>query len=242
VSGPGNIRSARLAGYRRVTAAFALAAVVAAAFWLDLAGYLRLEWLQASLHQLRGFVAARPATASLGFFFLYMTLAALSIPGAALVLTLAAGAIFGLIWGSILVSFASTIGGTLACVISRYLLRDLAERRFPYAVERVNRGLRMSGAYYLFGLRLVPVFPFFVVNTVMGLTRMPLLTFYWVSQLGLLPVIVIFVNAGTRLAEIRDLRGILAPEVLLSLALLGVFPLVARKLWTILIGRRRVRD
>jgi uncharacterized membrane protein YdjX (TVP38/TMEM64 family) len=214
---------------RLILAALILAAV-AVVFLLDLDRFLSIEFLRTRLEELQRLVSSQFAVASLVFFVLYATLASLSVPGAALVFTLGGGALFGVAWGSVLVSFASSIGGTLACLLSRFLLREFVERKFPYAVERVNRGIREDGAYYLFGLRLVPVFPFFIVNLVMGLTRLPLRTFYWVSQLGMLPGTVIFVNAGTQLARIENPRDILAPDVAASLALLGLFPLVSKKI------------
>ncbi len=204
-------------------------AVAAAALWLDAGGFLSLGYLQARFAGLEALVSANFLTSSLVFFLLYTSLAALSLPGTALLCTLAGGALFGVAWGSVLVSFASSIGATLACLLSRFLLREFVERRFSYAVDKVNEGIGADGAYYLFGLRLVPIFPFFIINMVMGLTRLPLLTFYWVSQLGMLPGTVIFVNAGTQLAQIESARDILAPGVAGSLALLGVFPLVAKK-------------
>ncbi len=225
----------------RLILACLMLATLIAAYWLGLDRFLSLDYLRASLDGIQRLVAANFAATLLGFFALYVALTSLSVPGAALTMTLAAGALFGVLWGSLLVSFASAIGGTIACLISRFLLREFAERRFPFAVERVNRGLREDGAYYLFGLRLVPVFPYFVVNLVMGLTRMPLRTFYWVSQLGMLPAVVVFVNAGTQLAKIQEPRGILAPGVVVSLTLLGIFPVVARKAATAVLAWHRGR-
>jgi uncharacterized membrane protein YdjX (TVP38/TMEM64 family) len=207
----------------------ALLALVGVAWWLDAARFLELDFLRTSYAELQAAVRAMPLAASAVFFALYAGLAALNVPGTALVLTLAGGALFGLAWGTVLVSFASTAGATVGCLLSRFLLREFVERRFPYAVDRINEGIRRDGAYYLFGLRLVPIFPFFVINTVMGLTRLPLRTFYWVSQLGMLPGTVIFVNAGTQIARVRDPGDILSPEVAASLALLGLFPLAARR-------------
>jgi uncharacterized membrane protein YdjX (TVP38/TMEM64 family) len=207
----------------------ALLALVGVAWWLDAARFLEFDFLRTSYAELQAAVRATPLAASAAFFALYAGLAALNVPGTALVLTLAGGALFGLAWGTVLVSFASTAGATVGCLLSRFLLREFVERRFPYAVDRINEGIRRDGAYYLFGLRLVPIFPFFVINAVMGLTRLPLRTFYWVSQLGMLPGTVIFVNAGTQIARVRDPGDILSPEVAASLALLGLFPLAARK-------------
>jgi uncharacterized membrane protein YdjX (TVP38/TMEM64 family) len=154
---------------------------------------------------------------------------ALSLPGAAL-LTLAGGAVFGLLWGVVIVSFASSIGATLAFLISRFLLRDWVQQRFGQRLQAIDEGVKREGAFYLFTLRLVPVFPFFLVNLLSGLTGMKARTFYWVSQLGMLAGTVVYVNAGTQLAKIDSLSGILSPGLLGSFALLGVFPLLARKI------------
>ena len=153
----------------------------------------------------------------------------------------AGGALFGVFWGSVLVSFASSLGAVLACLLSRFLLREFVERKFPFAVERVNAGIRSDGAYYLFGLRLVPVFPFFVINLVMGLTRLPLQTFYWVSQASMLPGTLIYVNAGTQLAAIRSARDIVSPGLALSLALLGLFPWLAKRITNAIMAWHRSR-
>ena len=213
----------------RLLIVIALIALLGIAWWLDAARYLDLEFLRSSYVGLQAAVHAAPFRSSLVYFAAYAGLAALNVPGAALVLTLAGGALFGVVWGSVLASFASTLGATVGCFLSRFLLREFVERRFPYAAEKVNEGIRRDGAYYLFGLRLVPIFPYFVINAVMGLTRLRLRTFYWVSQAGMLPGTVIFVNAGTQVAQIRDPGDILAPDVAISLALLGIFPIVAKK-------------
>jgi uncharacterized membrane protein YdjX (TVP38/TMEM64 family) len=212
-----------------------------AAWLLDAGRYLSLDALRSSLLQLQAFVRGNPIGASLGFVAAYTVLASLNVPGAALTFTLGAGALFGTLWGSVLASIGSSIGATVGCALSRFLLQEFVERQFPAAVQRVNEGLRTDGAYYLFGLRLVPVFPFFVINLVMGLTRMPLRTFYWVSQAGMLPGTVVFVNAGTQLARIESPGDILTPGIALSLAALGVFPLVARRATNALLAWHRAR-
>jgi uncharacterized membrane protein YdjX (TVP38/TMEM64 family) len=214
----------------RLLVVILIVVAAAAALSLDAGRLLSLDYLQERYAALGALVESHRALSSLVFFLLYTVLAGLSVPGTALVFTLAAGALFGRAWGSVLVSFASSIGATLACALSRFLLQELIERHFPYAVDKVNEGIREDGAYYLFGLRLVPIFPFFIINAVMGVTRLPLRTFYWVSQVGMLPGTVVFVNAGTELAGIRSAGDILAPDVALSLALLGVFPLVAKRI------------
>jgi pyruvate/2-oxoglutarate dehydrogenase complex dihydrolipoamide dehydrogenase (E3) component/uncharacterized membrane protein YdjX (TVP38/TMEM64 family) len=196
---------------------------------LDLGRFLSLESLKGSQAQLQALLAERPLAVGGGFFALYVAATALSLPGATL-LTLAAGAVFGLGWGLVLVSFASSIGATLAFLAARFVLRDSMESRFRQRLAEVNRGVERDGAFYLFTLRLVPLVPFFVINLVMGLTRMRAWTFYWVSQLGMLAGTVVYVNAGTQLAQIESLRGILSPGLIASFVLLGVFPLLARKL------------
>jgi uncharacterized membrane protein YdjX (TVP38/TMEM64 family) len=163
------------------------------------------------------------------YFAIYVAVTALSLPGA-VVMTLAGGALFGLWTGLLVVSFASSIGATLACSVARFVLRDWVQAKFGDKLTAINKGIETEGSFYLFTLRLVPIFPFFVINLLMGLTRMPLRTFYWVSQLGMLAGTVVFVNAGKELAKIGSLSGILSPGLLISLAVLGVFPIAVKKL------------
>jgi uncharacterized membrane protein YdjX (TVP38/TMEM64 family) len=159
----------------------------------------------------------------------YIVATALSLPGAA-VLTLAGGATFGLVTGTVVVSFASTIGATLACLVSRFLLRDWVQDRFRERVGAINRGIEAEGSFYLFTLRLIPVFPFFVINLVMGLTKMRAWTFYWVSQAGMLAGTIVYVNAGRELGKLEGIEGILSPGLILSFVLLGIFPITIKKL------------
>ena len=207
-------------------------------FWLDLGRFLSLEALQAGQQELDAFVRENFLLALGGFFVVYVAVTALSIPGAA-VMTLAAGAVFGLVTGTLLVSFASSLGATLAFLLSRFLLQDYVESKFGPTAEKINKGVDAEGGYYLFTLRLVPLFPFFVINLAMGLTRMKTLTFYWVSQLGMLAGTVVYVNAGTQLARIENTGDILSPALIGSFVLLGIFPLLAKKALELL---RRVRD
>ncbi|MPM75767.1 hypothetical protein SDC9_122761 [bioreactor metagenome] len=165
------------------------------------------------------------------YFIIYVVATALSLPGAAL-LTLAGGAIFGLLWGTVIVSFASTLGATLAFLMSRFLLRDWVSQRFGQRLDAIDEGVKREGAFYLFTLRLVPVFPFFLINLLFGLTAMNARTFFWVSQIGMLAGTLVYVNAGTQLARLDSLSGILSPALLGSFALLGVFPLIARKFYS----------
>jgi pyruvate/2-oxoglutarate dehydrogenase complex dihydrolipoamide dehydrogenase (E3) component/uncharacterized membrane protein YdjX (TVP38/TMEM64 family) len=200
---------------------------VAAFFVFDLGHYLTLASLKARQAELAAFVAANPLAATAIFFLLYVAVTALSLPGAA-IMTLAAGAIFGLWEGTLIVSFASTIGAGLAFLSSRYLLRDWVKARFGGRVEAIDRGIAKDGAFYLLTLRLIPAFPFFLINLAMGLTAMRLVTFALVSQIGMLPGTIVYVNAGTQLAAIESLGGILSPALLGSFVLLGLFPLLAK--------------
>jgi pyruvate/2-oxoglutarate dehydrogenase complex dihydrolipoamide dehydrogenase (E3) component/uncharacterized membrane protein YdjX (TVP38/TMEM64 family) len=207
----------------------ALASVVGLYLALDLGQYLNLQTLKAQQQAIEAFRTDNPGLSVALYFSAYVVMAALSLPGAAL-LTLAGGAVFGLLWGVVIVSFASSIGATLAFLISRFLLRDWVQQRFGQRLQAIDEGVKREGAFYLFTLRLVPVFPFFLVNLLSGLTGMKARTFYWVSQLGMLAGTVVYVNAGTQLAKIDSLSGILSPGLLGSFALLGVFPLLARKI------------
>jgi pyruvate/2-oxoglutarate dehydrogenase complex dihydrolipoamide dehydrogenase (E3) component/uncharacterized membrane protein YdjX (TVP38/TMEM64 family) len=216
----------------------ALAAIVAAYFLFDLGQYLTLEGIKQAVGQWEAFYAENPVAVLAGFFAIYVAVTAASLPGAA-IMTLAAGALFGLVTGTILVSFASTLGATLAFLSARYVLRDTIEARFGERLKAINAGLKRDGAFYLFSLRMIPAFPFFVVNLVMGLTRIRIWTYVWVSQVGMLLGTAVYVNAGTQLARIDSLSGIVSPEVLVSFALLGIAPWLA-KLAVGIIKRRRV--
>ncbi len=216
-----------------------IAALVAAYLALDLGQYASLQYLKAQHATLHHRYQAHPVQMALAFFALYVAVTASSLPGAAL-LTLSAGAIFGLAAGTVVVSFASSLGATLAFLASRFLLRDMVQNRFGSRLNAVNRGVEREGAFYLFTLRLVPAFPFFVVNLAMGLTPIRTATFYLVSQAGMLAGTIVYVNAGTQLAAIQSLSGILSPSLILSFSLLGVFPLLAKKLLDVLkAGRQR---
>ena len=211
----------------RILLLLLIVAAVAAFFVFDLGAYLTLASLKARQAELAAFVAANPLAAVAAFFLLYVAVTALSLPGAA-ILTLAAGAIFGLWEGILIVSFASTIGASLAFLSSRYLLRDWVKARFGGRVEAIDRGIAKDGAFYLLTLRLIPAFPFFLINLAMGLTAMRPVTFALVSQVGMLPGTIVYVNAGTQLAAIDSLGGILSPALLGSFVLLGLFPLLAK--------------
>jgi len=198
-------------------------------FAFDLNHLLTLENVKAHQAEFLQWRDRSPFLVSLLFFLLYVVVTGLSLPGAA-IMTLAAGALFGLAWGFVIVSFASTIGATLAFLVSRYLLRDCVQKRFGDRLQPINRGIEREGSFFLFTLRLVPVFPFFLINILMGLTPLKTFTFYWVSQLGMLAGTMVYVNAGTQLAKIEGLSGILSPGLLFSFVLLGIFPLLAKKI------------
>lgn len=201
---------------------------LAAAFWFfDLGHWLRLETLKARQTELLALYDARPLTVIAVYMAVYVTVTALSLPGA-VILTLAGGALFGLWTGLVVVSLASTAGATLAFLAARYLLRDSVSRRFGARLDEVHRGMDRNGAFYLFTLRLVPLVPFFVINLVMGLTKMPARRYAWVSQLGMLPGTLVYVNAGTALGGLQSLSGIVSPQLLGAFALLAVFPWIAR--------------
>ena len=214
---------------RRVWFVLVLAALVASFFALDLGQYLNLAALKSRQAELEAWRAGQPLVAGLLFFAGYVAVTALSLPGAA-AMTLAAGAIFGLGWGLLIVSFASSIGATAAFLASRWLLGGWVQSRYGSRLAALNAGIAREGGFYLFTLRLVPVVPFFVINLAMGLTPIRPLTFYWVSQLGMLAGTLVYVNAGTQLARIESLSGIVSPGLLGSLLLLGIFPLVAKKI------------
>ena len=204
-----------------------LLGAIAAFFIFDLGDYLTLANLKARQGELAALVTQRPLLAIGGFFLLYVAVTAFSLPGAA-IMTLAAGAIFGLLLGTLIVSFASAIGASLAFLSSRYLLRDWVQARFGKRVKAIDRGIETGGAFYLLTLRLIPAFPFFLINLAMGLTRMRLPTFYLVSQVGMLAGTIVYVNAGTQLAQIESTSDILSPALIGSFVLLGLFPLLAK--------------
>lgn len=218
-----------------------IAALVVAFFAFDLGQYFSLDYLKSQQAALDQLYSERPFMMLAGFFLIYVAVAALSLPGAA-ILTLAGGALFGFFTGLVVVSFASTIGATLAFLVARYLLRGTVESKFGDKLGAFNDNIERDGAFYLFTVRLVPVFPFFLVNLVMGLTRIKTGVFYIVSQVGMLLGTAVFVNAGTQLAQIDSLSGIASPALLFSFALLGIFPLVAKKILDVIKARKVYAD
>lgn len=216
----------------------AVLAAVTAFFALDLGRFFSLDYLKARHDALAALYAAQPWAMRGAYFAVYVAVASLSLPGAA-ILTLAGGGIFGWAWGLLLVSFASSIGATVSFLTARFILRDSVQARFGTRLGELNKGMARDGAMYLLSLRLIPVVPFFVVNLLMGLTTLRARTFYAVSQLGMLPGTAVYVNAGTQLAAITTLHDIASPGLLGALALLGLFPLVARGVLNA-IARRKV--
>jgi len=212
-------------------------ALVVGFFAFDLGRFLSLAYIKAAQADFAALYAARPLMVAGLFFLAYVAVTALSLPGAA-IMTLLAGAIFGLLVGTVLASFASSIGATLAMLASRYVLRDGVKAKFGARLTDIDKGIEREGAFYLFTLRLVPLFPFFVINLLMGLTKMKAGAFYWVSQLGMFAGTLVYVNAGTQLAKIDSLAGIVSPGLLASFVLLGLFPLIAKKIVDAVKARR----
>ena len=217
--------------------AMVLSAGAIAFFVLDLGRYFSLEYIQSAQAGFASMYEARPLVVLGVFFLAYVAVAALSLPGAG-VMTLLAGAVFGLVVATVLVSFASSIGALLAMLMARYVLRASIQSRFGERLAEIDRGIEREGPFYLFTLRLVPLFPFFLINLLMGLTAIKARTFYWVSQLGMLAGTVVYVLAGTQLATIRSARDIVSPGLALALVLLGVFPLLAKRLIDTIKARR----
>ena len=214
----------------KILALIVLVAVIAGGvIYFDLTSYMNLETLKSKQRELSQYIEDNLLMSSVYYFAAYTIATAVSIPGA-LILTLAGGALFGLLHGLILVSFASTCGATLAFLASRFFLKEMIQSKFSSSLKSVNEGIQKEGGFYLFTLRLVPLFPFFLINLVMGLTPMKAFTFFWISQLGMLPGTFVYVNAGTQISKIDSLQGILSPTLWLSFALLGIFPIVAKKI------------
>jgi uncharacterized membrane protein YdjX (TVP38/TMEM64 family) len=198
-------------------------------FAFDLGRFLTLASLQEQKQHLLSLYDTQPVVTAGLYVLAYILMAALSLPGA-LIMTLAGGAMFGVSLGTVLVSVASTTGATLAFLASRYLMGRSIQTRFADKLTTINEGVQKEGAFYLFSLRLIPVFPFFMVNLVMGLTPIPVRTFFWVSQLGMLPGTIVYVNAGTQLSQLQSLKGVLSPTLLLSFAAIGLLPVLSKKL------------
>ena len=214
---------------KQISTVFVIAACLGVVFYLDLGQYLSLEYIKERQASFSEFYKENTLLAISLYMTVYIITAALSLPGA-VILTLLGGALFGLLVGTILVSFASSLGATLSFLVSRLLLRDWVQNKFGSYLKSFNDGFEKDGGFYLFTLRLIPAIPFFVINLVMGLTSMKATTFYWVSQIGMLSGTIVFINAGMQLAQIESLNGIFSPDIIFSFVLLGIFPLFAKKL------------
>jgi uncharacterized membrane protein YdjX (TVP38/TMEM64 family) len=213
---------------KKVAVALIAVTIVLLFILFDLNRYFTLSYIKASQEKFALLYADHPVLVIGCYMTLYVLITSVSLPGAA-VLTLLGGALFGLWIGTLVVSFASTIGATVACFVARFLLRDWVQKKLGDKIAPVNTGIEKEGAFYLFTLRLIPIFPFWAINLVMGLTKIPLLTFYWVSQVGMLAGTIVYINAGNQLAKINSLSGILSPGLIVSFVLLGIFPITVKK-------------
>ncbi len=212
----------------RIQLLLGMTALIVAFFYFDLQHFLTLSSLKSQQTIISNYCNTHPVMAIAIYALFYIAVTGLSLPGAT-ILTLAGGALFGLYWGTLIVSFASSIGATLAFLAARFLFRDVVHNKFGDRLNTIEEGIARDGAYYLFTLRLVPLFPFFVINLLMGITQLKTITFYWVSQAGMLAGTLVYVNAGTQLAKLESLSGVLSPILLGSFVLLGLFPLIAKK-------------
>ncbi len=223
---------------KKIVILIVIAALIVAVKIFHLDHYLTLSYLKGSLDKLKALYENHRLMVIAGYFIVYVLTTSLSLPGAS-PLGIAGGALFGFWTATIVVSFASSIGATIACFVSRFLLRDWIQNRFSDKIAKVNEGIEKEGAFYLFTMRLIPVFPFWMINLVMGLTKMSLFKFYWVSQIGMLAGTMVYVNAGKELAKIESIKGILSPSLIISFALIGIFPIMVKKV--IALYRSRMR-
>lgn len=223
---------------RKAAIAVVLVALVVAFKLLGLGDFFTLSYIKDSQARFTELYAQYPAAVICSYMAMYIIITSLSIPAGA-VMTIAGGALFGFITGTVAVSFASTIGATAACAVSRFILRDWVQVLLGGRVEAVNRGIEKEGALYLFSMRLIPVIPFWAINLVMGLTKMPLMRFFWVSQIGMLAGTMVYVNAGRELAKIESLSvgEILSARLIVAFVLLGIFPIIAKRLMALMKGR-----
>jgi len=203
--------------------------VIGLFFALDLGQYLNLAYIKSKQEVINSYYSLNPIRTGLIFFISYILITGVSLPGAS-IMTLIGGAIFGVSWGTILVSFGSTLGATMAFLVVRYLFHDSIQKRYSKQLEPINKGIEKEGGFYLFTIRLVPAFPFFIINALMALTPIKTIHFALVSQIGMFPATIVYVNAGTQLAKIESLGDILSTELIISFVLLGIFPLLAKKI------------
>lgn len=220
---------------RVIIAAFIIVSILLFVIF-DLHSYLTLTYIKGSADKFYAFYSGNRIITITAYFMFYIIITALSLPGAA-VMTLAGGAIFGFFITLVTVSFASAIGATIACFVSRYILREWVEESFGDKLDMINEGMAKEGIFYLLMLRLIPVFPFFLINLLMGLTRIRLWTFYWVSQAGMLLGTAVYANAGKELGKIDSMSGIFSPGVIISFTILGIFPLAVKKFISFLKAR-----
>jgi uncharacterized membrane protein YdjX (TVP38/TMEM64 family) len=206
-----------------------IAISIAAFFYYDAGQYLSLEYIKNTQNQLLTYYNNSPFIVILVFFLFYVVVTALSLPGAT-IMTLSAGMLFGLTWGVVIVSFASTIGASLAFIISRFILYSSIQEKYADKLDKINKGIKKEGAFYLFALRLVPLFPFFLINIIMGVTQIRLWTFFWVSQVGMFLGTIVYVYAGTELAKVNTLGDIVSIRLLVAFSILGLFPIVTKRL------------
>ena len=206
----------------------AVLVIVAAILYAQFGEYANLDYIKQQQQKFQDYYADHQALVLVIFFVGYVAVTALSLPGAA-IMTLLAGALFGLLVGAIVVSFASSIGATLAFLVARFVLGESLQKKYGDKLQKINDGVAQEGKFYLFTMRLIPAFPFFLINILMGLTKLPAFSFYWVSQLGMLPGTVVYVFAGTALAQVEGLGDILSKEIIIAFVALGLFPLAAKK-------------
>ncbi len=223
---------------KKIALLVVIAAIIIAYFTFDVGQYLTLDYLKGQLDRFHQFYSTHPVLVIGSFFLMYVVVTAVSLPGAA-IMTIAAGALFGLLVGTVLVSFASTIGATLAFLVSRWLLRDWVQQTLNKQMKTINAGIERDGAMYLFSMRLVPAIPFFAINLAMGLTNLKVWTFYWVSQIGMLAGTIVYVNAGAQIGQIDTVSGLLSPNLIGAFLLLALFPWIARGIMS-LVNRRAV--
>ena len=226
------------AKYYKFILAFLLALSFFFFFYFNVSQYFQLEYVKSQQDKLMSLYSSYPVGILLSYFFIYIVVTALSIPGA-LILTVLSGFLFGFIKGALLVSFASTIGATMSFLISRFLLRDFFTRKFKNKLSHVSTHLEKEGAFYLFTLRLIPLIPFFIINIVMGLSAMKVRTFFFISQIGMLPMTFVYVNAGDQLAQINSLKDLLSFKLILSFALVAFSSVIITKIWTSISSQRK---
>ena len=226
-------------GVKKIAIVAVILFIVGLFLIFDLDRFLTLSYLKDSKESFHALYKEHRLPVIATYMTVYIIVTSLSLPGAT-VLTLAGGALFGLLVGTIAVSFASTIGATLACLAARFILSDWVQQRFENRLVKVNQEIERQGAFYLFSIRLIPVFPFWVINLLMGLTKMPISTFYLISQVGMLPGTIVYVNAGKELAQIDSLSSIMSPSLIFSFVILGLFPIIVKKLLSLYKARKNL--